>query len=129
VVLRVPILYAYGEHDHNFIPQLLMSIRNNEHKIQVGKKEKVFKFLCVKKAADVHVLAICKLLDQTTASRVAGDEFSMSDSLLELFFDFPRRCYTAADRSIGGTAGCCVGRGVGVMGVHAGICATEATSS
>ncbi|KAG9198864.1 hypothetical protein G6514_009331 [Epicoccum nigrum] len=93
-VLRVPVLY--GEYDNNFIPQLLRSIRNNEHKLQIGSNEKLFEFLYVKKAAEAHVLAVRALLDQTTAPGVAGEAFFVSDGRPELFFDFSRRCYAAA---------------------------------
>ena len=93
-VLRVPVLY--GEHDNNFIPQLLLSVRQNEHRMQVGNNKKIFEFLYVKKAAEAHVLAVRALLDQTTSSGVAGESFFVSDGRPEFFFDFCRRCYAAA---------------------------------
>jgi sterol-4alpha-carboxylate 3-dehydrogenase (decarboxylating) len=97
-VIRVPILY--GENDTNFIPQLLASVRKNEHKMQVGQNKKVFEFLYIKKAAEAHVLALRALLDPSTSSQVAGNAFFVSDGLPQPFFDFARKCYAAAGSSV-----------------------------
>jgi sterol-4alpha-carboxylate 3-dehydrogenase (decarboxylating) len=94
-VLRIPALY--GEHDTNFIPQLLASVRKNEHKMQVGRNKKVFEFLYVKKAAEAHVLAVRALLQPPS---VAGEAFFISDGRPEPFFDFARRCYAAAGHPV-----------------------------
>lgn len=93
-MLRIPILY--GEHDNNFVPQLIKSIRKNEHNIQIGNDKKVFEFLYVRKAAEVHALAVRALLNPTTVCKVAGETFFVSDGRPEAFFQFCRRCYAAA---------------------------------
>lgn len=98
-VLRIPTLY--GEHDTNFIPQLVASIRKNEHKMQIGQNQKVFEFLYVKKAAEAHVLALRALLDPASTSSVAGQAFFVSDGRPEPFFDFTRRCYAAMGYPVG----------------------------
>lgn len=92
-VLRLPAIY--GENDNNFIPQLVSSIRKNEHKMQVGDNRKVFEFVYVKKAAEAHVLAARKLLDPKNADAVSGQAFFVSDGRPERIFDFARRCYAA----------------------------------
>ncbi|KAF2008155.1 NAD(P)-binding protein [Amniculicola lignicola CBS 123094] len=94
VVLRLPAIY--GEHDTNFLPQLVSSIRKQEHKMQVGTNEKLFEFLYVGKAAEAHVLALHALLDGQGLSSVAGEAFFVSDGVPQPFFDFARKCYAAA---------------------------------
>ncbi|KAF4331549.1 C-3 sterol dehydrogenase (C-4 decarboxylase) [Fusarium beomiforme] len=59
--IRIPAVY--GEHDTNFVPQLVRSIRRKEHKMQVGDDLKVFEFLYVRKAAEAHILAMNALLN------------------------------------------------------------------
>jgi sterol-4alpha-carboxylate 3-dehydrogenase (decarboxylating) len=92
-VIRLPSIY--GEKDNNFIPQLVSSVRKNEHKMQLGPNKKVFEFVYVEKAAEAHILAACALLNPETASGVAGEAFLVSDGRPEPFFDFARRCYAA----------------------------------
>jgi sterol-4alpha-carboxylate 3-dehydrogenase (decarboxylating) len=93
-VIRIPVIY--GENDTNFIPQLLASVRKNEHKMQVGQNKKVFEFLYTAKAAEAHVLALRALLDPANTCRVAGEAFFVSDGCPQPFFDFARKCYAAA---------------------------------
>lgn len=54
-VIRIPGIY--GKYDDNFIPQLVSSMREKEHKMQVGNNTKVFEFLYVNKAAEAHTMA------------------------------------------------------------------------
>jgi sterol-4alpha-carboxylate 3-dehydrogenase (decarboxylating) len=93
-VIRLPGLY--GENDTEFVPQLVSSVRKNEHKMQVGQNKKHFEFAYVEKAAEAHLLAMRALLDPATADGVAGEAFFISDGRPEPFFDFVRRCYAAA---------------------------------
>lgn len=97
-VIRIPAIY--GENDTNFIPQLLSSVRRNEHKIQIGQNKKIFEFLYVKKGAESHVLALRALLDPVSAPSVAGEAFFISDGKPEPFFDFSRRCYAATGNPV-----------------------------
>ncbi|KAJ3534008.1 hypothetical protein NM208_g7726 [Fusarium decemcellulare] len=97
-VIRIPAIY--GENDGNFIPQLVLSIRKREHKMQVGSNTKVFEFLYVNKAAEAHILAMRTLLDPDSAPKAAGEAFFISDSKPEPFFDFARRCYAAAGHPV-----------------------------
>ena len=41
--IRIPVIY--GEDDHNFVPQLVASIRKNEHRMQVGSDEIALRIL------------------------------------------------------------------------------------
>ncbi len=92
-VIRLPGIY--GERDTGFIPQMVLSVRNNEHKMQVGQNKKVFEFVYVAKAAEAHILAARALMDPETAPGVGGEAFFISDGKAEPFFDFVRRCYAA----------------------------------
>jgi sterol-4alpha-carboxylate 3-dehydrogenase (decarboxylating) len=92
-VIRLPAIY--GERDPNFIPQLVASVRNKEHKMQIGANVKLFEFVYVAKAAEAHVLAARALTDPRKAPNVAGEAFFISDGRPEPFFDFARRCYAA----------------------------------
>ncbi|KAL6918994.1 hypothetical protein ACHAPO_009267 [Fusarium lateritium] len=93
-VIRIPGIY--GEYDTNFIPQLVSSIRRNEHKMQVGNDDKLFEVAYVKKAAEAHILAMKALLDPTTRVQAGGEAFFISDGKPQKFFDFCRRFYAAA---------------------------------
>jgi sterol-4alpha-carboxylate 3-dehydrogenase (decarboxylating) len=97
-VIRVPGIY--GEHDTNLVPQLLSSVRKNEHKIQIGSNDKPFEFVYVQKAAEAHILAARALLNPASAPGVAGEAFFISDGKPEFFFDFTRRCYAATGNPV-----------------------------
>ena len=97
-VIRLPGIY--GEHDTNFIPQLVTSVRKGEHKMQVGRNQKVFEFVYVNKAAEAHVLAARALLDPQAAPTVAGEAFFVSDGRPQPFFDFARRCYAVTGNPV-----------------------------
>ncbi|KAH4292405.1 hypothetical protein HBH64_183440 [Parastagonospora nodorum] len=91
--IRIPGIY--GERDNNLMPQLVSSVRKNEHKMQIGQNKKLFEFVYVGKAAEAHILAARALLDPDTAIGVAGEAFFVSDGRAEPFFNFVRRCYAA----------------------------------
>ncbi|KAK3307139.1 uncharacterized protein B0T15DRAFT_553555 [Chaetomium strumarium] len=93
-VIRIPVIY--GENDNNLIPQLLTSVRKKQHKMQIGRNNKVFEFLYIKKAAEAHILAARALLEPESASNIAGEAFFVSDGKPQPFFDFSRKCYAAA---------------------------------
>ena len=93
-VLRLPTIY--GERDTDFVPQLVASMRKNEHKMQVGSDSKVFEFVYVKKAAEAHKLAAQALLDPKYVPTVGGEAFFISDGKPQGIFDFSRKCYAAA---------------------------------
>ncbi|EAT78543.1 hypothetical protein HBH56_222030 [Parastagonospora nodorum] len=92
-VIRIPGIY--GERDNNLMPQLVSSVRKNEHKMQIGQNKKLFEFVYVGKAAEAHILAARALLDPDTEIGVAGEAFFVSDGRAEPFFNFVRRCYAA----------------------------------
>lgn len=92
-VIRV--LGIYGERDNNLMPQLVSSMRRNEHKMQLGQNKKLFEFIYVAKAAEAHILAARALLDPDATAGVAGEAFFVSDGRPEPFFNFVRRCYAA----------------------------------
>jgi len=93
-VLRLPCVY--GERAHNLVPQLLSSLRQSQHKMQLGSNEKVFEFVYAGKAGEAHVLAMRALLAPNDNPGVAGEAFHISDGVPEPFWDFARRCYAAA---------------------------------
>ncbi|KAH7006399.1 hypothetical protein EDB82DRAFT_493487 [Fusarium venenatum] len=97
-IIRIPGIY--GEYDTNFIPQLVSSIRRNEHKMQVGNDAKLFEVVYVKKAAEAHILAMKTLLDPTTRGQTGGEAFFISDGKPQKFFDFCRRFYAAAGNPV-----------------------------
>lgn len=92
-VIRIP--GVYGERDDNLMPQLVSSVRKNEHRMQIGQNKKLFEFVYVAKAAGAHILAARALFDPDTAVGVAGEAFFVSDGRSEPFFNFVRRCYAA----------------------------------
>ncbi|CAF3500620.1 unnamed protein product [Fusarium graminearum] len=93
-VIRIPGIY--GKYDDNFIPQLVSSMREKEHKMQVGNNTKVFEFLYVNKAAEAHIMAMKALLNPSTRDQVGGEDFFISDGKPQGLFDFCRRIYAAA---------------------------------
>ncbi|KAG8674253.1 erg26, C-3 sterol dehydrogenase [Fusarium poae] len=97
-VIRIPGIY--GEYDTNFIPQLMSSMRKKEHKMQVGKDDKLFEVLYVRKAAEAHLLATKTLLDPSSRDRAGGEAFFISDGKPQKFFDFCRRFYAAAGNPV-----------------------------
>ncbi|KAI9658775.1 MAG: hypothetical protein M1821_002335 [Bathelium mastoideum] len=97
--LRIPAIY--GEHDNNFVPQIMASLHKGEHKIQLGNNEKVFEFLYVESAAEAHSCAAEALLhadDSTsrTGQNPDGEAYFITDGKAIPFFDFMRKCYAAA---------------------------------
>ncbi|OCL05806.1 NAD(P)-binding protein [Glonium stellatum] len=95
--LRIPAIY--GEEDHNFIPQLLESVRKGEHKMQIGNNGKLFEFCYVGSAAEAHILAAKELLradEGVQDPRVDGEAFFIIDGVSRKFFDFARDAYAAA---------------------------------
>jgi sterol-4alpha-carboxylate 3-dehydrogenase (decarboxylating) len=97
-VIRLPSIY--GERDTNFVPQLVSSVRKEEHRMQIGQNKKSFEFVYVAKAAEAHILAARALLNPKTAVSVAGEAFFISDGRPEPFFNFARRCYAAIGHSV-----------------------------
>ncbi|KAF4624316.1 hypothetical protein G7Y89_g13857 [Cudoniella acicularis] len=95
--LRLPAIY--GENDHNFLPQLVKSIRKNEHRVQLGKNDKLWEFAYVGKAAEAHILA-AKALLRESGPKVDGEAFFITDGKPQPFFDFARKAYTAASHSV-----------------------------
>ena len=95
--LRLPAIY--GENDHNFLPQLVQSIRKNEHRVQLGTNQKLFEFVYVEKAAQAHILAAEALLHDSGA-KVDGEAFFISDGQPQPFFDFCRKAYAAAGHPV-----------------------------
>ena len=94
--LRIPAIY--GEHDNNFVPQIIASLRKGEQNIQLGNNEKVFEFLYVESAAEAHLLAAKALLraDGGTRPTPDGEAYFITDGKTLPFFDFMRKCYAAA---------------------------------
>ncbi|KAM0197401.1 hypothetical protein ACHAPA_001414 [Fusarium lateritium] len=90
----------YGEHDTGFVPQLVTSIRKNEHKMQVGNDTKLHEFIYVDKAAEAHILALQTLLNPQTADKAGGEAFFVSDGRPQYFFEFCRRLYAAAGHPV-----------------------------
>ncbi|KAF2255190.1 C-3 sterol dehydrogenase/C-4 decarboxylase [Trematosphaeria pertusa] len=90
--LRLPAVY--GEGDPNFIPQIIASIRNGEHKNQIGPNEKMFEFVYIESAAEAHILAARALLAKTP--NASGQAYFITDGEPQPFFDFMRKCYAAA---------------------------------
>ncbi|KAK2850732.1 hypothetical protein FQN49_005376, partial [Arthroderma sp. PD_2] len=68
----------YGENDHNFIPQLVASIRKGQHKTQIGSNNKLFEFV----------------------SKVEGEAFFVTDGKPQPFFDFVHQAYAAAGHPV-----------------------------
>ncbi|SPJ70651.1 related to C-3 sterol dehydrogenase (C-4 decarboxylase) [Fusarium torulosum] len=96
----IRICALYGEHDQNFVPQLVASMRRKEHKMQVGNDTKLHEFIYVGKAAEAHILAMQTLLNPDTADRAGGEAFFISDGRPQPFFEFCRRCYAAAGHPV-----------------------------
>ncbi|KAH6960423.1 hypothetical protein DER45DRAFT_557730 [Fusarium avenaceum] len=97
-IIRIPGLY--GEHDNNFVPQLVTSMRRREHKMQVGNDPKLHEFIYVDKAAEAHILALQILLNPDTADQAGGEAFFISDGRPQPFFEFCRRFYAAAGHPV-----------------------------
>lgn len=96
-VIRVP--GVYGEDDNNFVPQLVASIRKNEHHMQVGANTKQFEFCYVGSAASAHILA-AKALLSNGGPKVDGEAFFISDGEPQPIFDFARKAYAAAGHPV-----------------------------
>jgi sterol-4alpha-carboxylate 3-dehydrogenase (decarboxylating) len=96
--LRLPVVY--GEGDRNFAPQLLESVRKNEHKMQLGSNKKLFEFIYVQKAAEAHVLAAKALLRTSAGPKVDGEAFFITDGKPMPFFDFFRKACAAAGHPV-----------------------------
>ena len=75
--IRTPGLY--GEGDTKKIPILLDTLRQGNHRMQIGTNKKLFEFLYVESAASAHVLAAKALLASygkpAGAPRVDGEAF------------------------------------------------------
>ncbi|KAL9079318.1 MAG: hypothetical protein Q9157_001794 [Trypethelium eluteriae] len=96
--LRIPGIY--GEHDNNFIPQVMASLQKGEQRLQLGDNTKLFEFLYVENAAEAHVLAAKALLradrDTALSPNPDGEAYFITDGHALPFFDFMRKCYAAA---------------------------------
>ncbi|KAH7256275.1 hypothetical protein BKA59DRAFT_467121 [Fusarium tricinctum] len=97
-IMRISSLY--GEHDNNFVPQLVTSMQRKEHKMQVGNDTKLHEFIYVVKAAEAHILALQTLLNPDTADKAGGEAFFISDGRPQPFFEFCRRFYAAAGHPV-----------------------------
>ncbi|CAJ0545255.1 Ff.00g087280.m01.CDS01 [Fusarium sp. VM40] len=97
-IVRIPGLY--GEHDNNFVPQLVTSMRRKEHKMQVGDDTKLHEFIYVDKAAEGHILGLQILLNPDTADKAGGEAFFISDGRPQPFFEFCRRFYAGAGHPV-----------------------------
>lgn len=95
--IRLPAIY--GENDHNFLPQLVQSIKDNKHHILLGKNEKIWEFLYIKKAAEAHILA-AKALLRKSGPKADGESFFITDGKPQPFFDFCAKAYGAAGHPV-----------------------------
>lgn len=86
---------VYGERDNQLVPALLDSMRQGQHKVQIGDDTAPYDFVSADNVAKAHLLTIEKLLNRT-ANGVEGEAFFITDGHAIPFQTFARKVYAAA---------------------------------